>query len=121
MKIIELLNKIANNEIKDKTKFIIKFKNGIQRKVYYDKKEVAFFNCLKNISDDEKVYDHVTFNDEIELLNNNKIESNNIEEIEELNIAGLNATIVGGEIANKINELIRAVNKLIKESEESKC
>ena len=92
MKIIELLNKIANNEIKDKTKFIIKFKNGIQRKVYYDKKEVAFFNCLKNISDDE-----------------------------ELNIAGLNATIVGGEIANKINELIRAVNKLIKESEESKC
>ena len=39
MKVIDLLNKIANGEIEDKRTFNIRFKNGLYRSIYYDKEE----------------------------------------------------------------------------------
>lgn len=129
MKIIDLLNKIANGEIKDKTKFVIKFRGGIEREVFYDKKEPAFFNCIKNISDNEAVYDDVAFDDEIELLKNEENKEN--KKIEELKYSteatehGVKCSYEESILLNmirenksKINELVRAYNKLIKESEE---
>ena len=65
MKVIDLLNKIANGEIEDKRTFIIDFKNGLQRSIYYDKDENNCMCCLKNVSDDYSIYDDISFDTEI--------------------------------------------------------
>ena len=69
MKIIELLNKIANKEIKDKTRFRIYFNDGeIYRDLYYDANEPNEIDSIKNISDDYPIYDEVSLNDEIYIM-----------------------------------------------------
>ena len=69
MKIIELLNRIANKEIKNKTRFRIYFCDGeIYRDLYYDANEPNEFYSIKNISDDYPIYDEVSLNDEIYIM-----------------------------------------------------
>lgn len=80
MKIIDLLNKIANGEIEDKRTFNIIFKNGLQRSIYYDKDEENCMNCLKNVSDDYSIYDDVSFDTEIATVDNFKEEPKKIPE-----------------------------------------
>lgn len=65
MRVIDLLNKIANGEIEDKRTFNIDFENGLQRSIYYDKDEGNCMNCLKNVSDDYSIYDDISFDTEI--------------------------------------------------------
>ena len=67
MKIIDLLNKIANGEIEDKTMFKITW-NDMYRECYYDKNEDNELNSLKNISDDYPLYDDIRLDDEIEII-----------------------------------------------------
>lgn len=68
MKVIDLLNKIANGEIKDKTKFRIYFSNNMHRDIYYDDEEQNQLCCLKNISDDYSIYDDICLLDEVEII-----------------------------------------------------
>lgn len=75
MKVIELLTKIANGEIEDKRTFNIRFKNGLYRSIYYDKEEENCMCCLKNVSDDYSIYDDISFDDEIEIIEEQKEET----------------------------------------------
>lgn len=71
MTLIQLLNKIANGEVKDKTKFKVLFGKDMCRKIYYDKNEGNALDCLKNVSDDYPIYDEIGFTDTlIEEMNN---------------------------------------------------
>lgn len=56
MKLIDLLNKIANKEINDGTRFRMDF-GGVYRDFYYDAYETCPMLCLKNISYDELFQD----------------------------------------------------------------
>lgn len=124
IKIIELLNKIANEEIEDKQKFRVHFKNGLTRDIYYKK------IYGKNISSLCNWYDNYTFQDEYDLDDEVEILEDNTEEIEELdrNLKfddlitpyGRNEDLMWTEIIkqhNKINEIIRELNKIRKEKE----
>ena len=72
MKVIDLLNKIANGEIEDKRTFNIVFKNGLLRSIYYDKDEENCMCCLKNVSDDYSIYDDISFDTEIATIEEDK-------------------------------------------------
>ena len=72
MKVIDLLNKIANGEIEDKRTFNINFGNGVYRSIYYDKDEENCMCCLKNVSDDYSIYDAISFDTEIATIEENK-------------------------------------------------
>lgn len=72
MKVIDLLNKIANGEIEDKRTFNIDFKNGLYRSIYYDKDEQNCMCCLKNVSDDYSIYDDISFDMEIATIEEEK-------------------------------------------------
>ena len=72
MKVIDLLNKIANGEIEDKRTFNIVFKNGLLRSIYYDKDEENCMCCLKNVSDDYSIYDDISFDTEIATIEEEK-------------------------------------------------
>lgn len=126
MKIIDLLNKINNNEeVPEK----IKFDNTVfeleeNRKEYSFQKENGFFETLLyRVMTTHFI--NVLLEAEVEV-----IEEEEIEEIDELRIAGitteemeskiklkevLNDTLY--DIKEKTNELVRAVNKLNKERE----
>ena len=67
MKVIDILNKIANGEIEDKTMFKITW-NDMYRECYYDKNEDNELDSLKNISDDYPLYDDIRLDDEIEII-----------------------------------------------------
>lgn len=67
IKVIDLLNKIANREIKDKTRFRINWEN-MYRDFYYDDSEENQLQCLKNCSDDYSLYDDIKLNDEVEII-----------------------------------------------------
>lgn len=105
MKIIDILNKMANGELEDGFKF--KYDNDTYK---YNKKEdeivsIEYGVCLGNYYKVENI-----LNDEVEVIEENK-------EIEELdNMELINARPEVNAI--KINELVRAVNKLNKEREE---
>ena len=73
MKVIDILNKIANGEIEDKTMFKITW-NDMYRECYYDKNEDNELDSLKNISDDYPLYDDIRLDDEIEIINIQTIE-----------------------------------------------
>ena len=129
MKVIDLLNKIANGEIEDKKIFNIIFSNRLYRRVYYDKEEPNCMECLKNVSDDCPIYDDLSFNTEIVdipisklYINNelqydltqkedNKIEKLNIGEITDDKLQGLvkSINLCNKEIQDKINEIIAKV------------
>ena len=72
MKVIDLLNKIANGEIEDKRTFNIDFKNGLYRSIYYDKYEENCMCCLKNVSDNYSIYDGISFDTEIATIEEEK-------------------------------------------------
>jgi len=105
MKIIDILNKKANGELEDGFKF--KYDNDTYK---YNKKEDEIVSiehgvCLGNYYTVESI-----LNNEVEAIEENK-------EIEELdNMELINARPEVNAI--KINELVRAVNKLNKEREE---
>lgn len=67
MKVIDLYVKIANGEIKDKTKFRIHW-GDMYRDFYYDGSEENQLQCLKNCSDDYSLYDDINLNDEVEII-----------------------------------------------------
>ena len=117
MKVIDLLNKIANGEIEDKRTFIIDFKNGLQRSIYYDKDENNCMCCLKNVSDDYSIYDDISFDTEI-ATKDTKIATIEEKKIpEKLKVHGfgdkdengnyvMSAFPTNEELMNKINEII---------------
>ena len=72
MKVIDLLNKIANGEIEDKTMFRIYFANNMYRDIYYDDEEQNQLDCLKNVSDDYSIYDDICLLDEAEIIEEEK-------------------------------------------------
>jgi hypothetical protein len=72
MKVIDLLNRIANGEIEDKRTFNIRFGNGTYRSIYYDNEEKNCMCCLKNVSDDYSIYDDISFDTEIETIEKDK-------------------------------------------------
>ena len=93
MKIIDLLNKIANREIKDKTKFRINW-GDMYRDFYYDDSEENQLQCLKNCSDNYSLYDDIKLNDEVEILEEEKEIPEKLEEfdIQGLEVAGYSMT-----------------------------
>ena len=109
MKIIDILNKMANGELEDGFKF--KHDNDVYK---YNKKENKIVSddeygtCLGNYHIVESI-----LNDEVEAIEEKK-------EIEELpnELIGDDWTYHTTEFHNKINEVIRAINKLNKEREE---
>lgn len=103
IKIIELYNMIANEE-------------KIPKKIMYDG-EVYHHNILKTNyfrDDNGSTLSFIDLNDEVEIL------EDNTEEIEELKITEIVQNRLVKEIREnreKINELVKAVNKLRKEKE----
>lgn len=107
MKIIDILNKMANGELEDGFKF--KYDNDTYK---YNKKEDEIVSiehgvCLGNYYKVEGI-----LNNEVEAIEENK----EIEELDEMQIINARPEIN----AMKINELVRAVNKLNKEREEKR-
>lgn len=115
MKIIDILNKKANGTLEDGFKFI--HRNYIY--IYNKKDDNIENNYNKGLLGDAYKVEKI-LNDEVKVLEENK-------EIEELNYYTVISAVEGKfeenvdkelqKIINKINELVRAVNKLIKESE----
>lgn len=113
MKIIDILVAKANGTLEDG----FKFKYGNKTFRYYKKQNVISNNIIRyNITDtcfgDLYRLDNC-LNDEVELIEENK----EIEELLELPSKGIYSPVIN-ENRNKINELVREVNKLIKEREE---
>lgn len=81
MKVIDLLVKIANGEIKDKTKFRIHW-GDMYRDFYYDGSEENQLQCLKNCSDDYSLYDDIKLNDEVEIIEDTPKEDKKIEKLD---------------------------------------
>ncbi len=115
IKIIDILNKMADGTLEDGFEF--RYKN----KIYKYKKEIdAIIDSRKmelgyGIDLGQEYIVEQILNDEVEVIE----ETKDIEELDMCNF-GHNNTISKQEadIINKINELVRAVNKLNKEREE---
>lgn len=111
IKIIELLNKIANGE-------------EMPQKINYDNEVYVYIGRWEQyVTEEEEIpllrrisaYNYSGLNDEVEIL------EDNTEEIEELKYDVVDENGRGwyklDTIANKVTELVRAVNKLRKEKE----
>ena len=95
MKIIDILNKMANGELEDG----FKFRCGNDDYKY--KKEIdAIIDSYESDLGCEHIVEQI-LNDEVEVIEENK-------EIEELSIDEIDNKVV---LKNKINEIIQAVNK----------
>ena len=117
IKIIELLNRIAKGEIEDKRTFNLLFSNKIHRSIYYDDTEPNCMNCLKNVSDDEPIYDEIWFNDEVEIIKEDKTIEKLQFNSEEKYITTITGTTnkmrnIDVTLATKINELVKEINKM---------
>ena len=116
MKIIDLLNKIANGEIEDKRTFNIRFKNGLYRSIYYDKEEENCMCCLKNVSDDYSIYDDISFDTEIETIEEDKkipaLQNLNLTRID-INKKGQIYGVTTKEMVADIQTLQNWINKII--------
>ena len=108
MRIIDLLNKINNNEeIPEKVKYDdTVFEYDKRQKEYNHKKDNGYYETLLYRVMTTHFID-VLLKAEVEVLEENK-------EIEEL----LADAYTSPDTLNKINELVRAVNKINKEREE---
>lgn len=107
MKIIDILNAKANGTLKDGFKF--RYGNDD----YKYKKEIdAIIDSYESDLGCEHIVEQI-LNDEVEVIEEKK-------EIEELGILSTQSETYKSVVDNreKINELVRAVNKLNKESEE---
>ncbi len=111
MKIIDILNKKANGTLEDGFKF--KYGNEVY---IYNKQDDKIKTDYENTLGGERCLDE-DLNDEIEVIEENK-------EIEELNdtcsdvenMLNTDIDYYNNLTRNKINELVRAVNKLTKET-----
>ena len=112
IKVIDLLNMIANGEIKEGQRFNIKF-GDMYRECYFttdeDKEYCGGLDFFKNCSDNYSVYDSLTLNEEVEL----------IEEQQEIDIQSMREVTSFGIKQNQeaINKLIKAVKQLDKRKE----
>lgn len=128
MKVIDILNKKANGTLKDEFKFCYK-----DEVFTYDKNEDKIFKADSFRELGEIYIVEACLNDEIllfqeEVKETEKIDTEENKEIEEFNGVSCNIEIDGvtvptehiinDYIIDKINELVRTVNKLIKEREE---
>ena len=112
MKIIDILNKMANGELEDEFKFCL------EDEVYtYTKEDNSIRDKCHNKIGQTKIIE-TYLNKEVLLFKDNNqevIEENKkIEELDEIQIINARPEVN----AIKINELIQAVNKLNKEREE---
>ena len=115
MKVIDLLNKIANNDLPHNTKFkIISYDNSFLCR--YDDSypgEIWVLNEESECSFNYKI-DHMRIlNYEVEIL------EDKTEEIEEIQRSDSYVDQINNN-RNKINELVRAYNSLIKKQDTSK-
>ena len=115
MKIIDILNKINNNEeVPEKVKYEDTiFEYNKEQKDYIHKKDKDGWvseTLLFKVMDTHFI--DVLLRAEVEVIEENK----EIEELDEMQIINARPEIN----AKKINELVRAVNKLNKEREENK-
>lgn len=95
MKVIDLLNKIANNEIKDNTKFKMKNMNGF----YSEKTQRIYLNSFGTI--DLMRYSGLSIlNEEIEIIEDNSFKTK------------YNCSELDFEIIKYINKLNERLNKL---------
>lgn len=119
MKIIDILNKIARKELPHKTKFKVysscRDKDNKEFVCEYDENYPGIIWCITDNTKFNYKIDYMRIlNYEVELIEQNK-------EIEEMPTKLINTSDPIEHIVeqhNKINELVRAVNKLIKEREE---
>lgn len=120
MKIIDILNEMANGTLEDGFEF--KYSNETYK---YHKANDSIYNCRGDyiLGYDYAIDEHL--NDEVEIIE--ETENNNIKEIEELDKISYAEFVYSNnehrfdltiKEYDKINELVRVVNKLIKESEE---
>ena len=113
IKVIDLLNMIAKGEIEDKRTFKLLFPNKIHRSIYYDDSEPNCLNRLKNVSDDEPIYDDIEFNDEVEIIEEQpEIDIQSIKCMPEFTNSSSYDTLSVGANRQAINELIKAVKQL---------
>ena len=108
MKVIDIANKIENNEIQLPIKFQIK---DLKHRIY---NHIAFYESKKAYWFQNNSSCIVTFDDlfrEIEIIEEDK----EIEEISEEDIQSHYFTGADEIMARKINELIKEVNKIKKE------
>ena len=101
MKIIDILNKKANEELKDGFKFEYKHTTYT-----YHEETNEIIDSEQDTLEESWLLGQI-LNDEVEVIEENK-------EIEELSINEVDNKVA---LKNKINELVRAVNKLNKEME----
>lgn len=112
MKVIDLFNGMHNGAIKDGTKFYLNFQNGLRRECYINKK--GNFGFIYQVSDKEPCQDYISLDDDVEIIEED-------EEIEELDLGQITPngeyviSVETEKIQDKINELIKEVNKLKKE------
>lgn len=112
MKVIDLLNKIANNEIKDGTKFIFKNHSGF----FNGKTKRLYLNINGTV--DLIRYDGLKIlNDEIEIIEEPKEE---LEEIELLSMHLEDSYVMFENAYATINKLIANQNKIIRELKANK-
>lgn len=106
MKIIDILIKIANNELED-TKFIYDgtyYQYLEMDKCIYEYTDKTYENCRLVANDDFNV---TNLNDEIEIIEDNKIEKIDRDSY----IITRNNKFVIEDMFNKINEIIDYINK----------
>ena len=108
MKVIDILNKMANGTLEDGFKFC--FKNEV-----YTYTNNSIRDDYNNRIGQKRVIENY-LNEEVLLFKENNAEV--IEEKKEIKRLDENDFYDFNHICLKINELVRAVNKLIKESEE---
>ena len=113
IKIIELLNMIANGDLKNNTKFNIINENGEIIKCKYSSTYPGYIWVIDN--------EEVSFNYKIDYLRilsyEVEILEDNTEDIETIDELRWDHDIY--EIAEKVDELVKAVNKLRKEKEQN--
>ena len=122
IKVIDLLVKITNGEIKDKTKFRIHW-GDMYRDFYYDGSEENQSQCLKNCSDDYSLYDDIKLNEEVEIIEDTPKENKKIKKIDKkeardeiftYDTTGSNlyflSLYVQHNIVGKLNEIIDKIN-----------
>lgn len=112
MKIIDILNKKANGTLEDGFEF--RFKHFYYK---YHKANDSFYNCEnRNIFGYEFCVDE-RLNEEVDVIEENKEIEEFTSTVESYHSKDTICQYCNAQTA-KINKLIRAVNKLIKESEE---
>lgn len=121
IKMIELLNMITNGELKNNTKFNIINEDGDIIKCKYSSTYPGYIWVIDNeeVSFNYKI-DHLRIlSYEVEILEDNTEEIEEIEELRTDEVIDGNWVLrkpTNLEIAYKVNELVKAVNKLRKEN-----